>query len=156
MIDDRIAAELDKLGRLVDSSTAFQNLEGHEEIETKFECQPPSLCNEFQTARLFLSHIGFLSVESLQVNFICLVLFKILSVYLLYLLKFQDNSIRGNSLVGLDSSSPSFSDDLDSLDRLESRNHDAVFVFYVRSGQKDSSEILSNTVILIDTIVIHS
>nr|CAH0103904.1 unnamed protein product [Daphnia galeata] len=120
-IDDRIAAELDKLGRLVDSSSTFTNLEIQEEIGDKLECQSPLLCNEFQTARLFLSHLGFLSVDGLQ-----------------------ENSLRGNSLVRLDSTSISFFEDLDSLDRLGSRSHDTVYVFYVRSGQKDSFEILSN------------
>lgn len=67
MVDDRIAAELDKLGRLVDASVTLQNSEIQEEVEDKLECQSPPLCNEFQTARLFLSHIGFLSVEGLQV-----------------------------------------------------------------------------------------
>ncbi len=68
MIDDRVAAELDKLGRLVDSSPIYKYSEIQEGMEAKSECQPPSLCNEFQTARLFLSHIGFLSVEGLQVQ----------------------------------------------------------------------------------------
>ncbi|XP_032791568.2 ral GTPase-activating protein subunit beta isoform X2 [Daphnia magna] len=122
MIDDRIAAELDKLGRLVDGSVTLKNSEIQEEIGAKRECQSPPLCNEFQTARLFLSHIGFLSVEGLQ-----------------------ENSIRGSSLIGLDASSTHFSEDLDSLDRLGSRSHDTVCVFYVRSGQKDSFDILSNT-----------
>jgi hypothetical protein len=58
----------------------------------------------------------------------------------------QENSLRGNSLVGLDSTSSHFFEDLDSLDRLGSRSHDTVYVFYVRSGQKDSYEILSNMV----------
>ncbi|XP_046461247.1 ral GTPase-activating protein subunit beta-like isoform X2 [Daphnia pulex] len=121
MIDDRIAAELDKLGRLVDSASTLTVSEIQEDIEIKSECQSPLLCNEFQTARLFLSHLGFLSVDGLQ-----------------------ENSLRGNSLVGLDSTSSHFFEDLDSLDRLGSRSHDTVYVFYVRSGQKDSYEILSN------------
>ena len=77
MIDDRVAAELDKLGRLVDSSPTFKYTEIPEGMEFKMECQPPSLCNEFQTARLFLSHIGFLSLECLQVqdnySFLCFI-----------------------------------------------------------------------------------
>ena len=49
-------------------------------------------------------------------------------------------------MVRLDSTSINFFEDLDSLDRLGSRSHDTVYVFYVRSGQKDSFEILSNMV----------
>lgn len=65
--DDRVASELDKLGRLVDLSSSSSN-EGASE-RNKFECQTPFLCNEFQSARLFLSHIGCISVEGLQVIF---------------------------------------------------------------------------------------
>lgn len=32
------------------------------------ECKPPPPSQEFQTARLFLSHFGFLSLEALKVD----------------------------------------------------------------------------------------
>lgn len=32
------------------------------------ECKPPPPSQEFQTARLFLSHFGFLSLEALKVG----------------------------------------------------------------------------------------
>lgn len=32
------------------------------------ECTPPPVVHDFQTARLFLSHFGFLSLDSLQVS----------------------------------------------------------------------------------------
>lgn len=32
------------------------------------ECKPPPAAQEFQTARLFLSHFGFLSLEALKVT----------------------------------------------------------------------------------------
>lgn len=32
------------------------------------ECKPPPPAQEFQTARLFLSHFGFLSLEALKVT----------------------------------------------------------------------------------------
>lgn len=38
------------------------------------ECRPPPPAQEFQTARLFLSHFGFLSLEALKVTSYCLVL----------------------------------------------------------------------------------
>lgn len=37
------------------------------DVET--ECVAPSLCHEFQTARLLLSHFGFLSLDALQVSY---------------------------------------------------------------------------------------
>lgn len=36
------------------------------------DCKPPPPAQEFQTARLFLSHFGFLSLEALKVLFIVL------------------------------------------------------------------------------------
>lgn len=35
------------------------------------ECKPPSPAQEFQTARLLLSHFGFLSLEALKVGAVC-------------------------------------------------------------------------------------
>lgn len=32
------------------------------------DCKPPPPAQEFQTARLFLSHFGFLSLEALKVS----------------------------------------------------------------------------------------
>lgn len=66
---------LDELNRLVEASLATKENNFSVEIgkssKTKVECCPPSFCTEFQTARLFLSHLGFLPFENLKViNFI--------------------------------------------------------------------------------------
>ncbi|KAG5282713.1 hypothetical protein AALO_G00059040 [Alosa alosa] len=89
------------------------------------ECTPPSPAQDFQTARLFLSHFGFLSLEAL---------------------KPQDpgNSRLPPQLVALDTQLSGFSQDLAYLDLLPCRPFDTVFVFYVRAGQKTSEEILRN------------
>ncbi|XP_027897478.1 ral GTPase-activating protein subunit beta isoform X4 [Xiphophorus couchianus] len=87
------------------------------------ECKPPPPSQEFQTARLFLSHFGFLSLEAL---------------------KEPNNSRLPPHLIGLDSSLPGFFDDVSYLDLLPCRPFDTVFIFYVRAGQKSSSEILRN------------
>ncbi|XP_035983069.1 ral GTPase-activating protein subunit beta isoform X4 [Fundulus heteroclitus] len=87
------------------------------------DCKPPPPSQEFQTARLFLSHFGFLSLEAL---------------------KEPNNSRLPPHLIGLDSSLPGFFDDVSYLDLLPCRPFDTVFVFYVRAGQKSSSEILRN------------
>ncbi|KAK7862307.1 hypothetical protein R5R35_014671 [Gryllus longicercus] len=87
------------------------------------ECTPPTPSQEFQTARLFLSHFGFLSFD-----------------------------ILGNApntsapLTALDSSKPGFWQDLEALDNISSRTCDTVHIFYVRAGQKTPEEILSNVV----------
>jgi len=44
-------------------------------------------------------------------------------------------------LMMLNSTDSSFSADLESLDSIPTRNHDTVFIFYVKSGQTDMKEV---------------
>lgn len=87
------------------------------------DCKPPPSAQEFQTARLFLSHFGFLSLEAL---------------------KEPANSRLPPHLIALDSSLPGFFEDIGYLDLLPSRPFDTVFIFYMKAGQKTSQEILKN------------
>ncbi|KAK1796416.1 hypothetical protein P4O66_009468 [Electrophorus voltai] len=87
------------------------------------DCKPPPPAHEFQTARLFLSHFGFLSLEAL---------------------KEPGNSRLPPHLIALDSTVPGFYDDIGYLDLLPCRPCDTVFIFYMRAGQKSSQEILRN------------
>uniref|UniRef100_A0A8C6Y6B0 Ral GTPase-activating protein subunit beta n=1 Tax=Naja naja TaxID=35670 RepID=A0A8C6Y6B0_NAJNA len=84
------------------------------------DCKPPPPAREFQTARLFLSHFGFLSLEAL---------------------KEPANSRLPPHLIALDSSVPGFFDDIGYLDLLPCRPFDTVFIFYMKAGQK---QILKN------------
>ncbi|XP_020285892.1 ral GTPase-activating protein subunit beta isoform X2 [Pseudomyrmex gracilis] len=85
------------------------------------ECVPPQICHEFQTARLFLSHFGFLNMEP------------------------KDNEESRNSgLIALDPTIPGFCMDLETLDNISPRTCDTVHVFYVKANQKSATEILSN------------
>ncbi|KAK6624852.1 hypothetical protein RUM44_011716 [Polyplax serrata] len=83
------------------------------------ECYPPLVKHEFQTARLFLSHFGLLSLDS------------------------EQNQLD-SPLIMLDTSIPGFCTDLEALDSISSRTCDTVHVFYVRTGQKNVQEILFN------------
>ncbi|KAG8565218.1 hypothetical protein GDO81_012762 [Engystomops pustulosus] len=87
------------------------------------ECKPPPPAQEFQTARLLLSHFGFLSLEAL---------------------KEPANSRLPPHLIALDSHIPGFFDDIGYLDLLPCRPFDTVFIFYMKAGQKTSQEILKN------------
>ena len=92
------------------------------EVE-KDECAPPKICHEFQTARLFLSHFGFLNFES------------------------EKSEHSGNNeLIVLDSTMPGFSADLEYLDHTSTRTCDTAHIFYVKSGQTSVESILSNVV----------
>lgn len=64
-------SELDVLGKLVDACVseklAMDSNTAGIQMDNE-ECKPPPLCQEFQTARLFLSHLGFISLDNLQVR----------------------------------------------------------------------------------------
>ncbi|XP_035779018.1 ral GTPase-activating protein subunit beta-like isoform X2 [Anopheles albimanus] len=89
------------------------------------EASPPNVCHEFQAARLFLSHFGFLNIG-------------------------QNNGagqkIDGSSplLTTLDSSKPEFHQDLKMLDKMSPRSCDTIHVFYVKASQTTESEIIAN------------
>ncbi|XP_041805769.1 ral GTPase-activating protein subunit beta isoform X3 [Chelmon rostratus] len=86
-------------------------------------CRPPPPATNFQTARLFLSHLGLLTPETL---------------------KDPGTSSVPAQLVSLDSSLPGFLERLRCLDQLPSRHCDSTFIFYMRAGQKTATEILRN------------
>ncbi|XP_070693597.1 ral GTPase-activating protein subunit beta [Pempheris klunzingeri] len=86
-------------------------------------CRPPPPITNFQTARLFLSHLGLLTPETLKV---------------------PGTSGVPAQLVSLDSSLPGFTEDLRHLDQLPSRNCDSAFVFFMRARQRTAAEILRN------------
>lgn len=76
--DERSAQELEHLSRLMDQQTSLeeqvvqQSLEDeeaeHYEHNFESECHPPENCTEFQTARLILSHLGLMNLNSLRVS----------------------------------------------------------------------------------------
>lgn len=78
------------------------------------ESEPPSICHEFQAARLFLSHFGFLSIDDEKTA------------------EPSDTMPVGPVLTALDTKSSSFLNDLQSLDKLSPRTNDTLHMFYVR------------------------
>ncbi|CAH1262037.1 RALGAPB [Branchiostoma lanceolatum] len=128
---EKLQQELDKLRALMDvqvkyetavnattekriASTAFPN--------SDTECKPPRIVQEFHPSRLFLSQLGFLSLDGL---------------------KSAPNSPLP-ALIALDSKVTTFHLDLELLDSIPVRNFDTVFVFYVKCGQKTATDILNN------------
>ncbi|KAK0179173.1 hypothetical protein PV327_007988 [Microctonus hyperodae] len=92
--------------------------------ENHDECVSPENCHEFQTARLFLSHFGFLNFAAALEQ------------------DGENNSTCG--ITALDPSMPGFCTDLERLDHISSRTCDTVHIFYVKSGQKNATQILAN------------
>ncbi|RZF35527.1 hypothetical protein LSTR_LSTR010218 [Laodelphax striatellus] len=137
LLMDDASGELNELSRLIERQSAAErsgdtatsgdgtrhkatNVAAQRQHDTEAECTPPPLCHEFQTARLFLSHFGFLS----------------------RLDNTQPTSVP--PLVALDTTSANFCSDLAALDTIGSRTCDTCHVFYVRAGQKQPDQILSN------------
>ncbi|XP_063071231.1 ral GTPase-activating protein subunit beta isoform X10 [Engraulis encrasicolus] len=130
IVDKELELQHDKLrgvmGKQVDYEAALEQYSEQLWRTRSFpdpDCKPPPPSQEFQTARLFLSHFGFLSLEAL---------------------KEPGNSRLPPHLVALDSSLPGFFDDISYLDLLPGRPCDTVFIFYMRAGQKSAQEILRN------------
>ncbi|XP_041060502.1 ral GTPase-activating protein subunit beta isoform X7 [Carcharodon carcharias] len=132
IVTDQLEVQHEKLKNLMAKQILYENaLEKISEerlSKTLFpdpvtECIPPPPAQEFQTARLLLSHFGFLSLEAL---------------------KEPGNSCRPPNLIALDSTLAGFFDDIGYLDLLPSRPFETVFIFYMKPGQKTSQEILKN------------
>lgn len=89
------------------------------------EATPPPVSHEFQAARLFLSHFGFLSIgESPS--------------------KAKESPSMQPPLIVLDSKSTGFANDLDVLDKMSPRTCDTVHIFYVRVGQTSHHDVIEN------------
>jgi hypothetical protein len=64
------------------------------------------------------------------------------------MLRNQQDSVESPvpRVIALESDSPAFAADLETLDRISPRTADTLHVFYVRSGQKSPEDILQNVV----------
>lgn len=82
------------------------------------EATAPNVCHEFQAARLFLAHFGFLSIGQ--------------------------NNAGQKLLTALDTSKSEFSHDLTMLDKMSPRTCDTIHVFYVKAGQSSEADIIGN------------
>lgn len=90
------------------------------------ESMPPTVCHEFQAARLFLSHFGFLTIGENSQK------------------KSSESSMLSPSLIILDTKRAGFVNDLAGLDKMSPRTCDTVHIFYVRVGQSSEQEIIDN------------
>ena len=121
-----------KLFQLLESQTVFEKLswaETESSVDSLGHAQeavPPSVCHEFQAARLFLSHFGFLSLEEND----------------------RPNEDQPTPtpplLTVLDAKKPGFSADLHLLDKLSPRTNDTLHILYVKAGQSNVQEIIEN------------
>ncbi|XP_029720314.2 ral GTPase-activating protein subunit beta isoform X2 [Aedes albopictus] len=82
------------------------------------EATAPNVCHEFQAARLFLAHFGFLSIGQ--------------------------NNAGQKMLTALDTTKTEFSHDLQMLDKMSPRTCDTIHVFYVKAGQSSEADIIGN------------
>jgi len=128
-LDERALHELDELSHLMDeqahlenSSTQLSNqVEKHELDSTS-----PEPCQDYQAARLVLSHLGLLKMFEPK--------------------KMGSESGPIPSMVPLSTDNVDFINDLEKLDRQSTRTAETVYIFYMKNGQKHPDEILRNVV----------
>ena len=90
----------------------------------EMESTSPEPCQEYQAARLLLSHLGLLKMFEPKK------------------LKSESNSIP--SMVPLSIDNVDFINDLEKLDRQSTRTAETVYIYYMKQGQKHAEEILRN------------
>lgn len=65
--DEKLSCEIDTLSQLIARQTTIESslaqVQGSALLQ---ECTPPPVCHDFQTARLFLSHFGLLSIDEVE------------------------------------------------------------------------------------------
>ncbi|CAH1106388.1 unnamed protein product [Psylliodes chrysocephalus] len=120
--DETVNKEINKISQLVNKQAVIENnINNSHSQENLDEYSPPPVCHDFQTARLFLSHFGLLSLEE------------------------SPNIQEDNShLAVLDSSASDFCKDLSILDSMSPRTCNTVHIFYVKSQQTHAQDIVSN------------
>lgn len=121
-----------QLFQLMESQTVYEKLawaETESSVDSLSHAQeavPPSVCHDFQAARLFLSHFGFLSLDDSMGK------------------KPVDTPTISPLLTVLDTNRDGFSNDLYLLDKMSSRTCDTIHTFYVKVGQTTESDIIGN------------
>ena len=129
--DERAVQELEHLSRLTERQAILEeqvvDKKGGHCFRVEGECVAPEPVQNFQTARLLLSHLGLLNLASLR----------------------ESGDSAGGArprLIALETDDATFANDLEALDRTSPRTADTVHIFYVKSCQKASEEILQNVV----------
>ncbi|XP_072384831.1 ral GTPase-activating protein subunit beta isoform X2 [Diabrotica undecimpunctata] len=120
--DENIKKEIDVIQQLVNRQASFENNIHQSQVQDNLsDYAPPPVCHEFQTARLFLSHFGLLSLDEAE-----------------------NGQEENGHLAVIDSSANDFCNDLALLDNMSPRTCDTVHVFYVKSQQSHAQDIVGN------------
>ncbi|XP_037072244.1 ral GTPase-activating protein subunit beta-like [Pollicipes pollicipes] len=133
--DQKSASEHNRMLHLMEQQTSREGLARRSAavrtasgLNLDTECVPPPPSQEFQTARLFLSHFQFLDDCAVGAA----------------RQQLQPSWRAGRQLVALDALAEGFAADLDALDATTFRTCDTVHVYYVRDGQTDAASVLTN------------
>lgn len=136
-VTQKFGADTTKMmAKMIENQTVFEKIawaetdNSSDSLSHAQESQPPPVCHEFQAARLFLSHFGFLSFgtppQQQQQQ------------------QLEGGSGMSSNLHVLDAKTGGFCKDLQMLDRISPRTYDTVYLFYVRAGQTTEAEIIEN------------
>lgn len=104
----------------IDGASTENSKTYHQHIEN---CLSLKTCSKFQSARMYLSHLGFSSLESsTKIN----------------------NKDELPEIIGIDCSDNSFIDQLTILDNLSTRTFASCSIFYLKKNQTNSKMIIDN------------
>lgn len=136
-VTQKFGAETTKMmAKMIENQTVFEKIawaetdNSSDSLSHAQESVPPPVCHEFQAARLFLSHFGFLSFGG----------------------ETENGGGGGGGMMGSGNSTLSVLDgkvggfwrDLQMLDKISPRTYDTVYMFYVKAGQTTEAEIINN------------
>lgn len=128
-LDEHDLNELDELSQMMEDQAGLEQSgmsdHDHQNDADKHEMEStsPEPCQEYQAARLLLSHLGLLKM-------------------------FEPKKVNDNqnipSMIPLSTDNVDFINDLEKLDRQSTRTAETVYIFYMKNGQKHAEEILRN------------
>ena len=125
--DERSMHELDELSHMMEEQAHLE--ESSNQLtdfsdNSEMEITAPEPCQEYQAARLVLSHLGLLRLFEPKIQ------------------STENNVVP--AMAPLTTDNVDFINDLEKLDRQSTRTAETVYIFYMRNGQKHADEILRN------------
>lgn len=126
-LDERSLNELDELSQMMEEQASLEQSAMMQMTNDKhdMEMASPEPCQDYQAARLLLSHFGLLKMFEPK---------KVVNL--------DNQSIP--SMIPLATDNVDFINDLEKLDRQSTRTAETVYIFYMKNGQKHAEEILRN------------
>ena len=129
--DERSMHELDELSHMMEEQAHLEQssdeLTNYSSENSELEIIAPEPCQEYQAARLVLSHLGLLRLFEPKIQ-----------------TGSDGNNVNVPAMAPLTTDNVDFINALEKLDRQSTRTAETVYIFYMRNGQKHAEEIIRN------------